>query len=102
MSARRVNERRSRYNVRRRILSEWHSCHGDVPISHLLSDFIAYPEFLVLRDAPTECVAVARLCPIYCDSDMYIVVIVECLTSNTYNRIRCMINEINSDKSNRR
>lgn len=40
-----VNERRSRYNVRLRILSEWHFCHGDVSRSSLL-DFIAYPKFL--------------------------------------------------------
>lgn len=36
MAAKRVNERRSRYNARRRILSEWHFCHGDVSRSSLL------------------------------------------------------------------
>lgn len=102
MAARRVNERRSRYNARRRILSEWHSCHGNVPTSYLLSDFIAYPEFLVLRDAPRDAPRQqARQCPIYCDSDTYVVVIiVECLMSDMYNTTRCVINEIQI-KSNR-
>lgn len=60
---------------------------GNVPISYLLSDFIAYSEFLVLRDAPRDAPRrQARLCPIYCDSDTYIVVIVvECWMSDMYN-----------------
>lgn len=101
MAARRVNERRSRYNARRRILSEWHSCHGDVPTSYLLSDFIAYPEFLVLRDAPRDAPRhQTRLSPIYCDSDIVVIVVivVECWMSDMYNMTRCVITEINSDE----
>lgn len=73
----RVNERRSRYNVRLRILSEWHFCHGDVSRSSLL-DFIAYPKFLAhprARDAPWDALRQqARLYPIYCEHDTYNVI----------------------------
>lgn len=67
---------------------------GNGPTSYHQSDFIAYPEFLVLRDAPRDA---SPLCPIYCDNDTYVVVIVvECLTC--YNTTRRVINEINSDE----